>query len=126
MDHWISEMITKKQRRLETCCTENMQQLQTNLKDMMRILIELIQKLNGNIFLQQPQGVLLHHSDVDHPTAGGQHGVWTLHHGMGRRFFVPDVRFSPTSKSDSRVSDGECSQNNLPHTFFSCAQLVRL
>ena len=74
MDQWISEMTPKKQRRLVTCCAENMPQLQdmltqefifknkfgkdhtNNLKDMKRILIELIQKLDGHfVFLQQPQ-----------------------------------------------------------------------
>ena len=70
MDQRISEMTAKKQRRLVTA-VQNMQQLQdvvtqefmlkikfdkdqtNNLKDTKRILIELIQKLDGNIkFLQ--------------------------------------------------------------------------
>ena len=91
-------MTTKKQRRLVTGCAENMQQVHdvatqgfifknkfdkdqiNSLKYMKRILIELIQKLDGNIlFLQQPR--------VDHPTAGGQHGIGTLHHAVSSRFF---------------------------------------
>ena len=74
MDQWISEMTTKKQRRLVPGCTKNLLQPQdvetlqfilknkfdkdqtNNLKDMKEILIELMQKLKGHvIFLQQPQ-----------------------------------------------------------------------
>ena len=112
MDQWINAMPTKKQRRLATDCTENMQQLQdgatqefilkikfdkdqtNNSKDIKRILIELIQKLDKYIiFLQQPLSILfLHHLGGDHPTAGGQHGIGTLHHGMSiRSFLVPEV-----------------------------------
>ena len=74
MDQWISEMTTKKQRRLVTNGAENMQQLQHVAtqefilknkfdedqtiisKGTKRILLELIQKLDGKItFLQQQQ-----------------------------------------------------------------------
>ena len=99
-------MTAKKQRRLVTGCTENMQQLQdvvtqefilknkfdkdqtNNLKDMKMILIVLIQKQDGNIIYLQPPRVLpLHHLGGNHPTAGGQHGIGILHHGMNNRFF---------------------------------------
>ena len=58
-----------------------------NSKDMERILTELIQKQDGHIiFLQLPR-VLLRHLVGDHPTACGQHGIGTLHHGTSNKFF---------------------------------------
>ena len=98
-------MTTRKQRKLVTSCTENMQQHQdmltqefilkikfdkdqnNNSKDMKRILAELIQKRDGNIILLQLSRVLLHHPGGDHPTGGGQRGIWTLHHGLNNRIF---------------------------------------
>ena len=55
---------------------------------MYRILTELIQKQDGRIiFLQLPRVLLLPHPGGDHPTASGQHGIGTLHHGMINRIF---------------------------------------
>ena len=50
----------------------------------------------GNIIhLQPPRILLLHHSGGYHSTAGGQHGIGILHHGMSNRFFlVPDIHHS--------------------------------
>ena len=46
---------------------------------------------NGHIILLQPPRVLLHHLGDNHPTAGGQHAIGTLH-GLSNRFFwSPDV-----------------------------------
>ena len=60
-----------------------------NSKDMKMIFIVLIQKQDGHImFLRQPRVLLLlHHPGGNHPTAGGQHGIGTLHHGMSNSFF---------------------------------------
>ena len=59
-----------------------------NLKDMKMIFIVLIQKQDGHIIYLQPPRVLpLHHLGGNHPTAGGQHGIGILHHGMNNRFF---------------------------------------
>ena len=106
MDHWIRETTTKKQRRLLTGCTRNMQQPQdvvtqeftlknkfdkdqtNNSKGTKRILAELIQKLDDSIIVMQQQRALpLHHPGGDRPTAGGQHGIGTLHHGLINNFF---------------------------------------
>ena len=101
MDPWINAMTTKKQRKLVSGCTKNMQQQDmstpeciakikvdndrnNNSKDMKMIVIVLIQKQNGNLLFLQPPRVLLLllHLGGDHPTAGGQHGIGTLHHGL--------------------------------------------
>ena len=38
-------------------------------------------------YLQPPRVfLLLHHLGGNHPTAGGQHGIGNLHHGMSNRF----------------------------------------
>ena len=58
-----------------------------NSKDMKMIFIVLIQKQDGNIISLQPPRVLLHHLGGNHPTAGGQHGIGTLHRGMSYSFF---------------------------------------
>ena len=98
-------MTTEKQRKLVTDCTEKIQQQQhmsaqefilkikfdedqnDNSKDMKRIPAELIQEQDGNIILLQlPRVLLLDHPGGDHPTAGGQHGIVTLHHGLSNRF----------------------------------------
>ena len=97
MDHWIREMTTKKQRRLATSCPRSMQQPQdveiqhfilknkfdkdptNNSKGTKRIRIGFIQKLG-------PRVLLLHHPGGDRPTAGGQHGIGTLYHGMNSDF----------------------------------------
>ena len=55
------------------------------------IFILLIQKQDGNIISLQPTLVLLLlllllHPGGNHPTAGGQHGIVILHHGMSNRF----------------------------------------
>ena len=63
MGQWISDMTTKKQRRLVTGCTENLQQLQDVVTQEFIFKnkfdtdqTDLIQKLDGKIFfLQQPQ-----------------------------------------------------------------------
>ena len=113
MDQWISAMTTKKQKRLVTSGTEDTQQLQdvvtqefilenkfnkdqtNNSMDLKRILIELIQKLDGNIiFLQQPLWVLLLH----HPWWRPSDSWWTAWNWDSsswneQQFFsVPDVR----------------------------------
>ena len=59
-----------------------------NSKDMKMIFIVLIQKQDGHIIYLQPPRVLpLHHLGGNHLTAGGQHGIGILHHGMNNRFF---------------------------------------
>ena len=57
-----------------------------NSQGMRMNLIVLIPKEDGHtIFVLRPR-VLLHHPGGDHPTAGGQHGIGTLHHGLSNRF----------------------------------------
>ena len=139
MDPWINAMTVKKQRKLVIGCTENMQQQQDmstqefilkikfdkdqnfTSKDMKMIFIVVIQKQDGNIIFLLPPRVLLHHPGGDHPTAGGQHGIGTLHHGLSNKnCSVSDVRFSHAGSSDSRVSDG--SVHRIPsRTHFSHA-----
>ena len=104
MDPWIIK------RKLVTGGTENMQ-LQQNVstqefilkikfdkdqnnksKEMKRILVVLIQKKDGHIIFLPPPVVLLHHPGGDHPTAGGQHGIGTLDHGLSNRFVCSSRR----------------------------------
>ena len=118
-NHYIRETTTKKERRLATSCARSVQQLQNvvtqelfilkntfdkdptkNSRGTKRIRIGLIQKLGGGIIFLQQWVLLLHQPGVDRPTAGGQHGIGTLHGGMSI-FLVPDVRFSLTGNRPS-------------------------
>ena len=112
MHHWIREMTTKKQRRLATGCTRCMQQLQdaeaqqythndksdkgptSNSKGTKRIRIDLTHQLGGNIVFPR-QGILLlllRHPGGNRPTAGGQHGIGHLHHGVKSDFLSFHMR----------------------------------
>ena len=81
MDPWINAMTTKKQRKLVTGCTENVQQQQdmSTQEFIHKIKVDkdlLIHKQDGNkIFLLPPRVLLLHHLGGDHPTAGGCMGL---------------------------------------------------
>ena len=95
-----------------------------NSVDLKRVLIELIQKLDGNIiFLQQPLGVLLlHHPGGDHPTAGGQHGIGTPHHGMSNSFSsVPDERIFRLQEAAIPLQTTVCVHRTPCRTHFSHA-----
>ena len=72
-------------------------------------------------FLLPPPVLLLHHPCGVHPTAGGQHGIGTLHHGLSNRFVSSSrcENFRLQKNSDSRVTDGRCTQDTLSHAFFS-------
>ena len=60
-----------------------------NSKDMKMIFIVLIQKQDGHtIYLHRRRVLPLHHLGGNHPTAGGQHGIGILHHGMSNRFLL--------------------------------------
>ena len=106
MDPWVNAMTTKKQTKPVIGCTEKMQQQQdmstqefilkvkfdkdqnNNSKDMKMIFIVLIQKQDGNIiFLLPPRVLFLHYLGGNDPTAGGQHGIGTLHHRVSNKLF---------------------------------------
>ena len=96
MDLWINAMASRKQRKLVTGCTENMQQQQDLLHARIHPQCSVRQRPE-----QQFEG---HEEDcyrIDSETgwkyfllattsscssSGGQHGIGTFHHGMSKRF----------------------------------------
>ena len=136
MDHWISAMTLKMQKRHAKDCTISLQSNKSDKgpnsssKATKNIRKDLIY-LDGNImFPGQCIRLHLRHHGGNRATAGGQRGSGTLHHGVNSDFFkiVSDDTFRMAetySLGNRRGWRRGVTRTPTAHTLFSCVLCQR-